>query len=286
MVHRDKDFGSPPAALIDDKWNDLKASLLIEKSTHEVKSSCYRDSTIDALMILYKNKCAICERDRGTELQVDHYRPKKPRNNQTQIKYNQLGYYWLAYTWSNLLPLCSKCNGNKSNKFPLLGWSDLNRISDHNNVSGLNPFAPSDLNWLQQKEQPLIVNPEYDKLPERHFSFKSNGKIVGRTPEGIETINVCQLNRKDLIRERLKIRKDYTIAIKSAFDDFIKNKNQSELKGELSATFKLIKLNCHKDAGHSYFNLFLFKYYDYFISSKLPTNLRSLSTNYFNQFNS
>lgn len=284
MVHRNKDFGSPPAALIDNKWNDLKSNLLLEKSTHEVKSSCYRDTTISALMILYKNKCAICERDRGTELQVDHYRPKKPRNNQTQIKYNQLGYYWLAYTWSNLLPLCSKCNGNKSNKFPLLGWSDLNRVSDHNNVSDLDPFAPYDLNWMQQNEQPLIVNPEYDKLPERHFSFKINGKIIGRTQEGIETILVCKLNRKDLIRERLKIRKNYTDAIKSALDDFANHRNKYELKGGLNSTFKKIKLNSHKDACHSYFNLFIFKYYDNFIDTKLPVNLRGVSTKYFQQW--
>lgn len=286
MVYRNKDFNSPPAALLDAKWDPIKASLLIEKSTHKVNDACYRDCTKEALTILYKDKCAICERLRGTELQVDHYRPKKPRDNQSQIQYNQLGYYWLAYSWSNLIPLCSKCNGNKSNKFPLIGWSHVNRISDHNNVNNLNPFTPNDLNWLQQQEQPFIVNPEHDNLPERHFTFNRNGKIIGRTQEGKETINVCKLNRKDLIRERLKIREGYVNAIKSAFDDFALHKDKNEFKGELKATFKQIKLNCHPDQGHSYFNLFIFNYYDYFIDTKLPANLRGKSTEYFNQFNS
>jgi hypothetical protein len=284
MVHRNKDFNSPPAALVDAKWNTLKADLLIERSTHSVNSKCYRDCTIDELALLYKNKCAICERDRGTELQVDHYRPKKPRNNITQIQYNHPGYYWLAYNWSNLIPLCSICNIKKSNKFPLSGWTEVNRISDYTNVNGLNPFQPYDLDWLQTQEQPLMINPEHDKTPERHFSFHRNGRIVGRTDEGIETINICRLNRKDLIRERLKIREGFVNAIKSALDDFTNHNNQNELKGELVATFKQIKLNGHKDNGHSYYNLFIYNYYDYFIDAKLPANLRGVSTKYFRQW--
>ncbi|WP_304016498.1 HNH endonuclease signature motif containing protein [Nonlabens dokdonensis] len=286
MVFRTKDFDNPPALLTDSKWDTIKANLLIEKSAHKISDKCYRDCTKEALTRIYKDKCAICERLRGTELQVDHYRPKKPRDNKSQAKYNQPGYYWLAYTWSNLIPLCSKCNGNKSNKFPLTGWSDVNRISSHINVNGLNPFNLYDLNWLQQQELPLIVNPEQDKTPERHFSFNRNGKIVGRSPEGEETILVCKLNRKDLIRERLEIREGYVNAIKSALYDFTIHGDQNELKGELISTFKQIKLNAHPDKGHSYFNLFIYKYFDYFIDAKLPENLRGKSTTYFKQWDS
>ena len=284
MVHRSKDFNSPPPELMDAKWTNLKARLLVERSAHKVDSKCYRDSTIEALASLYKNKCAICERDRGTELQVDHYRPKKPRDNQSNTQYNHLGYYWLAYTWSNLIPLCSKCNGNKSNKFPLSGWTDLNRVSEHTNTNGLNPFQPYDLTWLNNKERPLMVNPETDKTPERHFSFNRNGRIVGRTDEGRETINICKLNRKDLIRERLKIREDYVNSIQSALADFTTHNSVDRLEGELSGVFKKLKLNCDADEGHSYYNLFLYNYYDHFIDAKLPSNLRGLSTKYFNKW--
>ena len=284
MVHRTKDLNMPPAELYDQKWDTLRNALAVEMDNHEAKTECYRTTTLEALSILYNNKCCICERDRGTELQIDHYRPKKPRDFQTRMEYNQPGYYWLCYEWSNLIPLCSKCNGNKSNKFPLNTWDETNRVS-HINVKGLNPFEPYSLDWLQKQELPLMINPEYDKQPERHFAFHTNGRIVGRTDEGKETIKICQLNRKDLVRERLKIRQNYINSIKEALDSYSKHRNKFILMGELSAVFKIIKFNCHIDQAHSYYNLFIYKYYYYFIDSKLPANLRGLTSTYFNQFN-
>ena len=284
MVHRDKDFANPPLGLLDVKWDSLKINLLVEKNNHEVKDTCYRDTTKDNLTQLYKNKCAICERDRGTELQVDHYRPKKVRNNKTDPIYNQPGYYWLAYTWSNLIPLCSKCNGNKSNKFPLKGWIEINRISDHLNINGLNPFIPYDLNWLQTKEQPLMLNPEIETIPARHFSFRSDGSIKGKTDEGRETINICKLNRKDLKRERIKIRQNFVNSIKSSLDDYSRNLDKSELNGALKSVFKTMKVNCHIDSPHSLYHFYLYLYFDYFIDSKLPANLKGIASKYFIDF--
>jgi 5-methylcytosine-specific restriction endonuclease McrA len=284
MVHREKDFLSPPPELLDAKWDSLKADLLITTHSHKLKVACYRDTTIESLMTLYNDKCAICERLRGTELEIDHYRPKKERNNNSGTEYNQTGYYWLAYEWSNLIPLCSKCNKNKSNKFPLRSWDNTNRISSHNNINTLNPFNPYNLDWLQSQELPLMINPEFDKNPERHFIFHSNGRVVGRTEEGDETIKICKLNRKDLIRERLKICEKYANSIKLALVGYNDHKNRSRLEGELEATFKKIKLNSHIDESHSYYNLFIYRYYHHFIDLKLPVNLRGISTKYFNQF--
>ncbi|MWB92738.1 hypothetical protein GON26_00015 [Flavobacterium sp. GA093] len=284
MVHRYKNLNSPPPDLIDAKWNTIKANLLVEKHKHEIKSECYRDTTLNHLSLLYKNKCAICERRRGAELQVDHYRPKKTRNNKTEVKYNQPGYYWLAYEWSNLIPLCSYCNLNKSNKFPLLTWTETNRISDHNNTRSIVGFDPTDINWLQGFENPLMINPEYEVNPERHFSFQIDGKIIGITTEGEETINICNLNRKDLIRERLEIRFSYVIQIKDALNSYVDHKDDAELKGELKGIFKDIKSNCHMDSEHSLYHIFLFKYFDFFIVSKMPTNLKTILSNYFNNY--
>jgi 5-methylcytosine-specific restriction endonuclease McrA len=284
MVYREKNILVPPANLLANKWNTLKANLLIEMHAHEVNSSCYRDTTLDDLTLLYKNKCAICERDRGYELQVDHYRPKKTRDNINALKYNQPGYYWLAYEWSNLIPLCSKCNGNKSNKFPLIIWDETNRISSHLNVNNINGFNAYDINWLQAYEKPFIVNPELERTPAKHFSFQSDCKMVGRTIEGTETINICKLNGNDLKRERLKIRQKYVNGIKSALDDFAISKNKSELRGELKAIFKTMKANCHEDEPFSLFHVFLYNYFDYFIGSKLPSNLGGIAIRYFNEF--
>ena len=99
MIHRKKEFNEPPPDLIHPKWDLLKERLLEEKHEHKVKSECYRDTTIEPLIEIYKNKCAVCERERGTELQVDHYRPKKPRLR-GEMKYRQSGYFWLAFCLS------------------------------------------------------------------------------------------------------------------------------------------------------------------------------------------
>lgn len=284
MVPRNKDELTPPPALMDPKWDSLKLNLLLEKHSHEAKPECYGQTTRESLCDLYKNKCAFCERSRGTELQVDHYRPKKARNNNTNQHYNQPGYYWLCYEWSNLIPLCSRCNQIKSNKFPLMVWSEVNRISDHLNANSLPTFLPYDLKWLQGHEKPFLINPEYEKNPEKHFIFKSDGTIDGRTEQGVETINICGLNRRDLRRERLELRQIYVNEIKEAFDDFSNNKDESELRGALKSTFKRIKISTDPDAPHSLFHVFIYKYFDYFIGRKLPISIRDKAIKYFQDF--
>lgn len=284
MVYRDKNTIATPANLLDSKWDALRADLLLTKHLHEVKSSCYRDTTLEELKTLYKNKCAICERDRGYELQIDHYRPKKTRLNLTDTKYNQPGYYWLAYEWSNLIPLCSKCNGNKSNKFPLTTWLETNRISNHLNINEIIGFNSYDINWLQHYEKPLIVNPETEIAPSKHFMFQRDCKMIGRTDEGKETIIIYKLNSNDLKRERLKIRQNYVNDIKSALVDFTRSNKNEELSGELKGIFKRMMRNCHHDQPFSLFHVFLYKYFDNFIDSKLPINLRGIAVKYFNEF--
>jgi hypothetical protein len=286
MIHRNKPQEAPPA-LLDQKYDKHRRNCLIEKSEHKVEDF-YRTTTIRSLMGIYKNKCAICERKRGTELQVDHYRPKKPRNHQSHAEYNQPGYYWLAYEWVNLLPLCSKCNGKKSNKFPLQGWSEINRISDHDNVNDIDGFDAYSMYFLQEYERPLMLNPEYEENPERHFSFRHNGKIVGRTEEGRETIRICNLNRKDLRRERIEIREKYVRRIRSAFDDFVQSgqdvESVAEFKGELKGIFKSIKYSVDIDEEHSLFCTYLYVYFDGFVASKLPEGISEKASEYFEEF--
>ncbi len=188
MVHIEKDYTKPPKALMDRKWDTLKQNVLVEKNSHSAKSECYRDTTLKELRKLYSNKCACCERSRGEELQVDHYRSRKARNYQTNTAYNHSGYYWLTYEWSNLIPLCSSCNNGKSNYFPLKDNSK--RISEHTH-----PFA-NDIMQLQNYEEPLFVNPEIDKQPQRHFLYQPNGRVEGRTPEGAAMVDFYNMNSR------------------------------------------------------------------------------------------
>lgn len=102
---------------------------------HVVSESTYRhDSVRRALEALFHRKCAYCESPL-TEVgwDIEHFRPKKKVSDRT----GHPGYYWLAYTWTNLYPSCGPCNkrlkdkstweepgrgktAGKANQFPLV----------------------------------------------------------------------------------------------------------------------------------------------------------------------
>ncbi|MBK7569687.1 MAG: HNH endonuclease [Bacteroidetes bacterium] len=148
-----------------------------------------------ALGTLYEWKCAFCESKRYKP-QVEHFRPKK---RVTGPAPNPLGYYWLCYSWTNLLPTCKDCNESKLNSFPI--------NQHHNRV-----FTPSYLltqvldqdTLLYQNsplidEEPLLIHPEYVN-PEVCFSFNFKGEIRGIDAEGRGemTKNTMGLDSKDL----------------------------------------------------------------------------------------
>ena len=71
------------------------------------------------LKFIYNDKCAYCEqrlifpkknqnKSAENDLTVEHFRPKAV-------------YYWLAYSWDNLLPVCYDCNRAKEDDFEILG---------------------------------------------------------------------------------------------------------------------------------------------------------------------
>lgn len=286
MIHREKDFSNPPADLVDSEHDTTKKQLLTEKNSHKVKSSIYRDTTLNELIALYDDKCAICERKRGDELEVDHYRPKKKRENKTAKKYNHPGYYWLAYEWSNLIPLCSKCNSKKSNKFPLLNFDESNRAVEAYDTNGNLRQELYDPKWLFRKEKPLLINPEIFDKPQVHVKYLPDATIQGRTEEGKETIKTLKLNRKSLRRDRKEVLIRYIDGIKSAISDFSKNKNKEVLKGELIATFKLIHKGRCPSHSFSLFHQYIYQYFDDFIVSQIaiPDRGKRFLSKSFNDF--
>ncbi|MFE8605668.1 HNH endonuclease family protein [Archangium violaceum] len=81
--------------------------------------------TKEALFLAQHEKCAWCERLTDfSSAPVDHYRPKDGawRNLPEEKRCVDAGHYWwLTWTWSNLLFSCARCNdaGHKANYFPL-----------------------------------------------------------------------------------------------------------------------------------------------------------------------
>jgi len=137
------------------------------------------------LKSIYHNKCAYCETSLlDTYPHIEHFRPKDT-------------YYWLAYSWSNLLPVCPVCNSHKSNNFDTYNT----KIT----------YSGQRLNLLHYKllpynkvEQPKLLHPEVDKF-EQDIFFTNKGKIMSKNERVIYTVNTCQLDREDLRTKREKV---------------------------------------------------------------------------------
>ncbi len=174
-------------------------SPVIEKAEEKIWRN---EKVTDALYDSHNGKCCYCERkrDRKSEMNVEHYRPK----GKVYGEEDHTGYWWLVYTWNNLLWSCKACNQRyKDTHFTLLPGAT--RANDEE----------SDL----ELERPCLINPKLED-PSQFISFhidKGGGRCFIRAVprEGIdsdmrkraeETIRIVGLNRDetgyDLIEER------------------------------------------------------------------------------------
>ncbi|ODS41351.1 MAG: TIGR02646 family protein [Candidatus Altiarchaeales archaeon WOR_SM1_79] len=109
---------------------------------------------------------------------VEHFRPKSK-------------YWWLAYTWENLLYACEICNRvYKKASFPIKGREASSPGSD---LDG---------------EDPLFINP-IDEDPELYIDYDADGEeasIVPRNQESRERVEACikyyGINRETLLNSR------------------------------------------------------------------------------------
>lgn len=176
-----------------------------EGAAHQVRDSVYGHVEVrKALEELFYRKCAYCE----TQLpevnwDVEHYRPK----GRVFERQGHPGYYWLAYTWENLLPACPACNqsrrdlptwtdpvtgaaAGKLDQFPL-------RDESKRAMTHTDPIAA---------EEPLLLNP-CDDDPAGEFKFDPQGQIIqtGASDRLSATVRICNLRRKRLRDARSRI---------------------------------------------------------------------------------
>lgn len=186
----------PSSLLVDDVLTTHKRRKeLIAKGSYidepEFNSRYKYNDVLIKLKSLYCNKCAYCEA-KVEQGHVEHYRPK-------------FSYYWLAYSWDNLLYCCPTCNQFKGSHF---------------GISGTMPDPPkptddlSDINvWSSQiydgQEKPKLLNPERDEL-DGVFIFDIQGHIQDNNNIRADyTIKTCHLDRDFLVDERRKIVDDF-----------------------------------------------------------------------------
>lgn len=186
-----------------------------------------RDIT-DKLKDLYKSKCAFCEQ-KVEQLHVEHFRPK-------------VKYYWLAYSWDNLLLACPKCNEYKGSNFEINGI----KVSFDNNddtIRNINSLSET----YNRLEQPKLVNPEVSD-PKNHITFTRKGEISSTVDNYTYTINTCKLNREYLNDERRKILDAFKNEIRS---ELVNSKDEVEQHIVIDALVRRFIL-ASKDLSNEY----------------------------------
>jgi uncharacterized protein (TIGR02646 family) len=106
-------------------------------------------------------KCAFCEinvRREGSP--IEHFRPKAHVSDGVEAR-DRAGYWWLAWTWSNLLLACARCNTSyKRNKFPLaVGAEPLPEYSealDQENALLIDPASVDPTEHIAFRKDPTV----------------------------------------------------------------------------------------------------------------------------------
>lgn len=146
-------------------------------------------SVKQALVETQHGKCCYCESKVGPASygDVEHFRPKgavRQGDNDLELK---PGYYWLAYTWSNLYLSCQRCNQSyKRTFFPLMDAS--RRVRSHLQATSL------------AQESPLLLDPAVDD-PERSIGFR-NEVPFAHDERGKTTIRYLGLANTQLCEDR------------------------------------------------------------------------------------
>jgi uncharacterized protein (TIGR02646 family) len=158
-----------------------------------------------ALEKLFHNKCAYCESNTTAAgpWDVEHYRPK----GQVAESRNHPGYYWLAYTWDNLLPSCVFCNQRKTDQPVFDNPTELRAAGKFDQF----PLEDETFRALThddswENEKPLLLHPCKDQ-PEDHFTYNIQGDIIPKDLQdqrAVKTIEICHLKRRRLRNERIK----------------------------------------------------------------------------------
>lgn len=150
-------------------------------------------------------KCCYCEQKVKIGFNdVEHFRPKV-RADRSPGCGDTHGYWWLAFTWENLLFACPGCNrSGKNDRFPI----------DHGSAALVAEEVPPG------DERPLLIDPAAGANPTEEIEFVFKPLLVGGpkywcarprkgTLRAATTIEVLKLNCQEL----LELRNDYVEAV-------------------------------------------------------------------------
>jgi uncharacterized protein (TIGR02646 family) len=201
MIKVEKDFTAIPSILNSKNREDAFDKNIIAKSFSNGKSLYKTDEVSKNLYAIYNTKCAYCEKNIDDEdKHIEHYRPKKE-------------YYWLAYSWDNLLLSCAKCNKFKGNKFETI---EQKVTYKNESYSGIHNLSDS----YNNLEKPLLINPEKDNVLD-DIKFNREAEIYSSNKRVEYTINKgCDLNRESLKQKRSMLINAFVHNIENHFELF------------------------------------------------------------------
>jgi hypothetical protein len=141
-------------------------------------------------------KCGYCEKDMERQCRdAEHYRPKKPVAGGPP---DHPGYFWLALAWENIVPSCEFCNRRKGKRSQFPVEEELAMPGD--------PLQTS--SELDALERPLLLHPVRDEHLAGDLRFGFGGTVAGASPRGKQTVRVFHLDDDELLRPRMRARRD------------------------------------------------------------------------------
>lgn len=162
------------------------------------------------LVQLFNYKCWYTEApQQGTDVDVDHFRPKKRVQETLNLHHTHDGYWWLAFSIQNYRVSCIFANrrrtdvetgqtGGKADHFPLLD----------ENCRAQSPTC------ILEEEQPVLIDP-LRATDVQLLQFNSNGEAMPRYSEtdsprkylrAYISISLYNINHSDFVRARLDLR--------------------------------------------------------------------------------
>ncbi len=184
-------------------------------------------------------KCCYCETKVMKAFNdVEHYRPKGAADR-LPGSLEVHGYWWLAYSWENLLFACPSCNRTgKNSRFPLeLGGGALTAES-----------TPPGC------EVPLLLDPSVDE-PSVHIQYvycsvvltrRTGWFAIGRNVSkiGDVTVDVCDLNRGELLELRDDHVEEVVLPQVAAVMEAIDSRDLVRIRNEVYRCFRMFGPRC------------------------------------------
>jgi uncharacterized protein (TIGR02646 family) len=208
MIKVKKNFTDIPTILTQQSREDAFNANISSASYCDDKNRYKVASVQKKLNEIYHLKCAYCEQKLlDAPKHIEHYRPKD-------------SYYWLAYSWDNLLLCCGSCNSAKGKRFATAKDAVVYRGECFTDIHHLGDSYDS-------LEEPKIINPEKENVLD-FILFDKEGKMYSFDERVQHTIeNACNLNRDELIQLRMKIITDFINRMNEHYLYFKKHKDIS-----------------------------------------------------------